>query len=45
MANCLQDLNLTIPNLKEKLAMMPDPAPQVTNFLDSVKYSTPFASE
>lgn len=33
----------TIPNLKEKLAMMPDPAPQVTNFLDSVKYRTPFA--
>ena len=23
--------------------MMPDPAPQVTNFLDSVKYRTPFA--
>jgi len=33
----------TIPNLKEKLAMMPDPAPQVTNFLDSVKYRTSFA--
>ena len=33
----------TIPNLKEKLAMMPDPAPQVTNFLDSVQYRTPFA--
>jgi len=33
----------TIPNLKEKLAMMPDPAPQVTNFLDSVQYHTPFA--
>ncbi len=33
----------TIPNLKEKLAMMPDPAPQVTNFLDSIKYRTPFA--
>ena len=32
-----------IPNLKEKIAMMPDPAPQVTNFLDSVKYRTPFA--
>ena len=31
------------PNLKEKLAMMPDPTPQVTNFLDSVKYRTPFA--
>ena len=23
--------------------MMPDPTPQVTNFLDSVKYRTPFA--
>ena len=23
--------------------MMPDPEPQVTNFLDSVKYRTPFA--
>lgn len=33
----------TIPNLKEKLAMMPDPVPQVTDFLDSVKYRTPFA--
>ena len=32
-----------IPNLKEKLAMMPDPEPQVTTFLDSVKYRTPFA--
>jgi myo-inositol 2-dehydrogenase/D-chiro-inositol 1-dehydrogenase len=32
-----------IPNLKEKIAMMPDPAPQVTNFLESVKYRTPFA--
>jgi predicted dehydrogenase len=32
-----------IPNLKEKLAMMPDPEPQVTNFLESVKYRTPFA--
>lgn len=32
-----------IPNLKEKLAMMPDPEPQVSNFLDSVKYRTPFA--
>ncbi len=32
-----------IQNLKEKLAMMPDPEPQVTNFLDSVKYRTPFA--
>jgi myo-inositol 2-dehydrogenase/D-chiro-inositol 1-dehydrogenase len=33
----------TIPNLTEKIAAMPDPAPQVTNFLDSVKYRTPFA--
>lgn len=33
----------TIPNLKEKLALLPDPEPQVTNFLDSVKYRTPFA--
>ena len=33
----------TIPNLKEKLAMMPDPLPQVTDFLDSVKNRTPFA--
>ncbi|MSP07861.1 MAG: Gfo/Idh/MocA family oxidoreductase [Chitinophagaceae bacterium] len=32
-----------IPNLKEKIVMMPDPAPQVTNFLDAVKYRTPFA--
>jgi myo-inositol 2-dehydrogenase/D-chiro-inositol 1-dehydrogenase len=32
-----------IPNLKEKVAMMPDPAPQVTNFLDAVKDRTPFA--
>ena len=32
-----------IPNLKERIAMMPDPAPQVTNFLDAVKYRTPFA--
>jgi predicted dehydrogenase len=32
-----------IPNLKEKIAMMPDPAPQVTNFLDAVKYRTSFA--
>lgn len=32
-----------IPNLKEKLALMPDPIPQVTNFLESVKYRTPFA--
>ncbi len=33
----------TIPNLKEKLALMPDPIPQVTNFLDSVKHRTAFA--
>ncbi|MEY3738034.1 MAG: hypothetical protein RL544_812 [Bacteroidota bacterium] len=33
----------TIPNLKEKLAILPDPAPQVTDFLESVKYRTPFA--
>jgi len=33
----------TIPNLTEKIAAMPDPAPQVTDFLDSVKYRTPFA--
>ena len=32
-----------IPNLKEKLALLPDPEPQVTNFLDCVKYRTPFA--
>ncbi len=32
-----------IPNLKEKLAMMPDPEPQVTDFIESVKYRTPFA--
>jgi len=32
-----------IPNLKEKLVMMPDPEPQVTNFLDSVKYRKTFA--
>jgi hypothetical protein len=32
-----------IPNLVEKLAMMPDPKPQVTNFLEAVKYRTPFA--
>ena len=35
--------NSDIPNLKEKLAMMPDPEPQVTNFLDSVKYRKTFA--
>jgi predicted dehydrogenase len=32
-----------IPNLKEKLAMMPDPEPQVTDFIESVKHRTPFA--
>jgi predicted dehydrogenase len=32
-----------IPNLNEKLAMMPDPKPQETNFLNAVKYRTPFA--
>ena len=32
-----------IPHLKEKIAMMPDPAPQVTSFVDAVKYRTPFA--
>jgi hypothetical protein len=32
-----------IPKLEEQLAMMPDPLPQVTNFLDAVKYRTPFA--
>ena len=33
----------TIPNLTEKIAAMTDPAPQVTDFLDSVIYRTPFA--
>jgi myo-inositol 2-dehydrogenase/D-chiro-inositol 1-dehydrogenase len=32
-----------IPNLTEKLSMMPDPAPQVTDFLESVRDRTPFA--
>jgi len=32
-----------IPNLKEKLALMPDPEPQITNFLESVKHRKPFA--
>ena len=32
-----------IPNLNEKLAMLPDPAPQVTDFLESVRERTPFA--
>ena len=33
----------TILNLQDKLAMMPDPEPQVTNFLESVKHRKPFA--
>jgi hypothetical protein len=33
----------TIPNLQEKLAAMPDPDPQVTDFSESVKTRTPFA--
>ncbi len=33
----------TIPDLKQKLALMPDPAPQVTDFLDSVRYRKKFA--
>lgn len=32
-----------IPDLTQKLAMMPDPEPQVSDFLDSVKYRIPFA--
>lgn len=32
-----------IPNLKEKIALMPDPAPMVTDFIESVKYRKPFA--
>jgi predicted dehydrogenase len=32
-----------IPNLTEKLAILPDPAPQVTDFLESVRERTPFA--
>jgi len=32
-----------IPNLKEKLALMPDPSPVVTDFLESVKYRSTFA--
>jgi predicted dehydrogenase len=32
-----------IPKLEEQLALMPDPLPQVTNFLDAVKFRTPFA--
>lgn len=33
----------TIPNLQEKLAAMPDPDPQVTDFSESIKTRTPFA--
>ncbi len=33
----------TIPNLEDKLAMMPDPEPQVTSFVESVKYRKTFA--
>jgi len=33
----------TISNLQDKLAMMPDPEPQITNFLESVKHRKPFA--
>lgn len=33
----------TIPNIAEKIAAMPDPAPQVTDFIESVRYRTPFA--
>ena len=33
----------TIPNILDKLAQMPDPSPQITNFLDSVKTRQPFA--
>ncbi|MBM3444810.1 MAG: Gfo/Idh/MocA family oxidoreductase [Bacteroidetes bacterium] len=33
----------TIPNLEDKLAMMPDPEPQVTSFVESVKYRKVFA--
>lgn len=32
-----------IPNLQEKIAMMPDPEPVVTNFNESVMYRKPFA--
>jgi predicted dehydrogenase len=38
-----KDFVSDIPNLKEKLAMLPDPAPQVTDFLESVRDRTPFA--
>ena len=33
----------TIPNLEDKIAMMPDPEPQVTDFLESVLYRKTFA--
>jgi hypothetical protein len=33
----------TIPNLEDKIAMMPDPEPQVTDFLESVRYRKTFA--
>ena len=33
----------TIPNLEDKLAMMPDPEPQVTDFLESVRFRKKFA--
>lgn len=33
----------TIPNLEDKLAMMPDPEQQVTSFVESVKYRKVFA--
>jgi hypothetical protein len=33
----------TIPNLEDTIAMMPDPEPQVTDFLESVRYRKTFA--
>jgi len=33
----------TIPNLTQKLAELPDPAPQVTDFIEAVKTRKPFA--
>lgn len=33
----------TIPNLMEKIAAMPDPEPQMTDFVESVKTRIPFA--
>lgn len=33
----------TIPNLEDKLAMMPDPEPQVTDFTESVRFRKTFA--